>query len=87
MNTVEYPVEVKELADAMLICKTKLYALINQGHIRAPEGWCSEKKVAFCLKQASIDIAKYNNLQAPSDRAVEFIWSKIYDKRVKPAQD
>jgi hypothetical protein len=82
MNTVEFPVELKELTRTMLIGKTKLYALINQGHIRAPEGWCSKKKVAFCLKQAAIDIAKYNNLEAPSDRAIEFMWSKIYDSRV-----
>jgi hypothetical protein len=82
MNVVEYPVEVGELTVAMLIGKTKLYSLIKQGHIRAPEGWCSKKKVAFCLKQAAIDIAKYNNLQAPSDRAIEFMWSKIYDSRV-----
>lgn len=87
MYTVEYPVEVKELALAMLICKTKLYALISKGHIRAPHGWCSDKKVVFCLKKAVIDIARYNNLEAPSDSAVEFIWSKIYDKRVKPSQD
>ena len=87
MNKVEYPVELKELALAMLICKTKLYALIKNGHIREPENWCSDKKVVFCLKKAAIDIAAYNNLEAPSDKAIEFIWSKIYDRRVQLAAD
>lgn len=72
-----------ELALVVDVCRTKLFALKKQGHLSPPQKWCSKKKARFSLRKACIEIAKYNNVDEPTDETVKFLGSIIVELRVQ----
>ena len=71
----------KELSSTTCIGKTKIYALIKDGHLSPTVRWCGTRKVVFDLHIALSEIAKINQLQPPNDESIGLIWSKIVENR------
>lgn len=72
-----------ELSFAVDVCRTKLFSLKKQGHLSPPVKWCGTKKAMFSLRQASLEIAKFNKVGEPSDDAVKLLGLKIVEIRAQ----
>ncbi len=81
-----FKVTPKELSSTTCIGKTKIYALIKEGHLSPTVRWCGTRKVVFDLQIAITEIAKINQLEPPNDESIGLMWAKIVENR-KPANN
>ena len=80
---IDIYVNVRELAPSVGVCRTKLFALMKQGHLSKPRKWCGKKLAMYSLRIACNEIAIYNNVEMPSDETIKLLGWKIVELRLK----
>ena len=80
---IDLYVSIRELAPSAGVCRTKLLALIKQGHLSKAKKWCGKKSAMYSLRTALNEIAKYNNVEQPSDETIKLLGWKIIEVRLK----
>lgn len=82
---IDLYVNVRELAPTAGVCRTKLFALMKLGHLSKPRKWCGNKRAMYSLRTALDEIARYNNVEVPSDETIKLLGWKIIELRLKHA--
>lgn len=80
---IDLYVNVRELAPSSGVCRTKLFWLMKQGHLSKPKKWCGKKRAMYSLRTALNEIAKYNNVELPSEETIKLLGWKIVELRLK----
>jgi hypothetical protein len=66
-------------AELLLVChisNSLSYDLHNNGNLTKPNKWCGSG-TRFCLRTATREFAKMNNLEPPTDATILHYWNSI----------
>lgn len=78
---MEFLITRMELQILCLLCRSKTFDLHAEGHLSPPIKWCGETKAVFCLRKACNEMAKYNDLEPPTEDTIKEHWSNILRMR------